>query len=97
MDDPWVRLRTKFIDRCRLERVALSAEWAKWKQPGVKSDDLVRLAHGLAGAGGTFGFPNLSRKAEAVETAILDERPDEEKERLIEELLVELELVVQNG
>lgn len=58
-------LKTRFVARCAADRLELQAAVADRDEDAVK-----RLAHKVAGAGGTFGFPELSRAAMAVEDCI---------------------------
>ncbi|KQW78743.1 hypothetical protein ASC65_15615 [Brevundimonas sp. Root1279] len=63
--------RARFRERCAVDLVALESLW----RDGVRSgDDLRVLAHGLAGSGGTFGFPAVSKAAALVDDALTDGR-----------------------
>ena len=64
-------LRNRFRERAAADRVALAAAW----QAGER-EQMRRLAHGLAGSGGTFGFAELSAAALALEEAIDADMPD---------------------
>jgi|GEM_PF-2562165 len=79
--DPLLDLRTRFVERCR-ERVAnlrrlidtgAAAGVPPSPSPGTNTADptpagaIVRLAHQLAGAAGTFGYPAMSEAAAALE------------------------------
>jgi HPt (histidine-containing phosphotransfer) domain-containing protein len=67
LDERMAGLRLRFLVRAAAEREALAAAFAR--------GDLVevgRIAHGLAGAGGTFGFPALSDAAAGLEEALLE-------------------------
>jgi HPt (histidine-containing phosphotransfer) domain-containing protein len=58
---------------------------------------VARLAHGLSGSGGVFGFPELSADAQAVENAIDAGAKPEEIAALCDRLLVRLAQVTQGG
>lgn len=79
--DPLLDLRTRFVERCR-ERVAslrglvdtgAAANVAPSPSAGAGTADptparaIARLAHQLAGAAGTFGYPAMSEAAAALE------------------------------
>lgn len=62
MTDPLELLRGQFIERCRtdLDRLAML-------EPG--HPDIGMIAHRLAGAAGSFGYPEISEAA-----AVVDDR-----------------------
>ena len=65
MNDPFESLRQAFLHRCQallltLEGLARSADLGV--DPG-DHEKLVKAAHSLSGAGGIFGFPDLSKCA----------------------------------
>jgi CheY-like chemotaxis protein len=74
--DPLVALRAGFRQRIRQDAAALSQHRAALKD-GLAAAQTVEqvkhLAHGLAGAGGIYGFQALSDAAAAVEDAALAE------------------------
>ncbi|MCT8266260.1 Hpt domain-containing protein [Afifella sp. JA880] len=63
-DDPLLPLKKRFAERC-------GSDLARLRQlsPHAIEDipQIISLAHGLAGAGGTFGFPAVSDRASALE------------------------------
>lgn len=63
-DERMAALRARFIARAAADRAALA-------EAGQAGDDaeIRRIAHGLAGAAGTFGFPEVSAAALRVEEA----------------------------
>lgn len=82
MTDPMEAFRARFRERCGVDLAALE----KLMNDGVRSgDELRRIAHGLSGSGGTFGFPGVSDAAAAVDDALIDRRPatDAELEGLV--------------
>jgi HPt (histidine-containing phosphotransfer) domain-containing protein len=56
-------LRARFAERCRNDLAALESS--------PSQTELRALAHGLAGAGGTFGHPEISAAAAAIEDVLL--------------------------
>ena len=68
MNDPMAAFRARFLDRCRAELPIL-------RDPA--HPDFRKTVHGLNGAAGTFGFPEISALAEPVDAALADGRaPD---------------------
>ena len=59
------KLRRRFQERLSLALPVLRAHKLAAMDPVPQ--DLVLLVHGLAGAGGTFGFPTVSTAAMALE------------------------------
>ena len=98
MNDPFAALRDKFLLRCRAERAVL-AEIERERRLGDdgRTGELVRLAHGLAGAGGTFGFDRLSEIASRAEIAIAESRPLPQQNAALAALIAELDGVVGAG
>jgi HPt (histidine-containing phosphotransfer) domain-containing protein len=87
-------IRSRFVERCRNDLQKLdefrhgSAELAG----ATTNDMLIRTVHGLAGAGGTFGFPEVSRKAGELETLMIDRSSTEpERRRALDSLIATLE------
>lgn len=71
-DAAWERLRARFGERLVRELPLLQAHrlCATPPPPDDARQALTRLAHGLAGAGGTFGFSDISVAAAALEDCI---------------------------
>ena len=64
MDDPrFEALRARFRAFCGTEAARLRAHLA-----GTPEPDLVALVHGLAGAAGTFGYPQVGDAAVAIDS-----------------------------
>lgn len=62
---------------------------------GRSADDpLVRIAHSLAGAGGTFGFPDISARASALETLLIAQADATETGLALDALIAEIERAV---
>lgn len=92
MTDPMAAFREKFRQRCAVDRERLTFAFEAWRrgEPGAHGE-LVAITHGLAGAGGTFGFPALSDHASTAEARLLEMREhDLVAARLIANLLEEL-------
>ncbi len=84
------QLRKRFQSRAAEDRTRLAA--------AVGAEDRAetrRLAHGLSGSGGVFGFAGLSAAAEAVELAADEDRPWDEIEKLCGILMRALDEAVQ--
>jgi HPt (histidine-containing phosphotransfer) domain-containing protein len=98
MTDIFLELRKKFVRRCAGDRNAIAEAWKRLEasRDSEARKDLLHLAHGLAGAGGTFGFDGLSRCAADAEAAL--EAPDAlSAGPAVAELLAELDAIVTGG
>lgn len=60
MTDPLEALRAQFIDRCR-------TDLAKLETLPEDDDEVPPIVHRLAGAAGSFGFPQVSRIAAEID------------------------------
>jgi HPt (histidine-containing phosphotransfer) domain-containing protein len=76
-EEKMAELRGRFLARAAEERVLLQAALEE-----MNKGELRRLAHGLSGSAGTFGFAPLSADAQAVEEAVDMGAPDPELQRL---------------
>ena len=89
-DSRMAELRARFVARLEDERGRLVA--------ALRLDDreeVRRIAHGLSGSGGVFGFPEISAAAEEVEVAV-DEGANEARVReLCARLLDRMEAAAQ--
>jgi two-component system OmpR family response regulator len=75
-EDPLKELRASFLQRVKRDIDALSLDRAALQNRIELPDTLDRIrhiAHGLSGAGGIYGFPEISDAAAAVEDATLAE------------------------
>lgn len=72
-------IRARFIERCGGDLQKLRE--VRDMSSGTADDTLVRTVHGLAGAGGTFGFPEVSRKAGQLETLLIEKGSTESDRR----------------
>ena len=84
MSDPMAAFRARFLDRCRAELPIL-------RDPA--HPDFRKTVHGLNGAAGTFGFPDISAKAEPVDEALADGRPPDPAD--IEALITTVEAALR--
>ena len=89
-DDRMAQLRVRFQVRAAEDRVRLAAALAAEDRAETR-----RLAHGLSGSGGVFGFAGLSSAAEAVEVAVDADCAWDEVEKLCAVLLRVLDEAVQ--
>lgn len=64
-EDRMAQLRARFVTRATRERDELKAARTRGDR-----QEMRRLAHSLSGAGGLFGFPDISEAAEQLERAI---------------------------
>ncbi len=70
IEDRLSLLRARFLERARSDAEALAA--------ALQSGDIAtisRLAHGIAGNAGLFGFPDVSAEASSLEYAIEEAEP----------------------
>ena len=74
--DPLARLRERFLARCRDHLAVLKAAASSGRAVCGADDDLLKVVHSLAGAGGTFGFPEISARAFAVESLLIAQEID---------------------
>jgi hypothetical protein len=77
--DPMDDLRAGFLLRVKKDTAALSQDRMVLKDgnrlPGTL-DRIKRIAHGLSGAGGIYGFAEISDAAAALEDAVIAELAD---------------------
>jgi CheY-like chemotaxis protein len=77
--DPLDDLRAQFLQRVKKDTAALSADRLVLKGGNRLTstlDRIKRIAHGLSGAGGIFGFADISDAAAALEDAVIAELAD---------------------
>ncbi|MBA3669161.1 MAG: Hpt domain-containing protein [Sphingomonas sp.] len=89
-DDRMAQLRARFVFRAQCERTQFEAAMQSLDRVEMK-----RLAHGLAGSAGVFGFHTISLDAQAVEVAVDAAAKDDELRRLSSLLLRRLNEAVQ--
>ena len=65
MTDPLQALRRQFVDRCRADLNRLAE-----LEPG--NEEVALITHRLAGAAGSFGFPELGRIAADMDLRMRD-------------------------
>ncbi|RWA60337.1 MAG: histidine phosphotransferase [Mesorhizobium sp.] len=90
--DPFAPLRQRFLARCADQLTELKVA-RETPLPG--NDPLIRLAHSLAGAAGTFGFPEISAKASALETLLTEQADGGAVGAALDALIVEVERTLQ--
>lgn len=91
--DPFTNIRKRFIERCRSDLHRLE----ELKSSGTDNPDalstLTRIAHSLAGAGGIFGFPEISNKAFELESLLIEGEGDNRATTALDELIQTLEKI----
>jgi len=70
--DPFAQLRNRFVERCRGDLALLLSFRDEPERRLSNRASLIQVAHSLAGSGGTFGFPEVSAHASALETVLID-------------------------
>jgi HPt (histidine-containing phosphotransfer) domain-containing protein len=104
LPDPMLAYRDRAIrDRNSIARLMAQIAESPWVRLAPPLNELEALAHGLAGTGGTFGFPALSDTAARVERllerwrgappATLSRRRTAHLRRLVERMSAELDIV----
>ena len=64
-DERMAQLRVRFLTRAAAERLQLADAAER-----LDREELRRLAHGIAGSAGVFGFPDIGERARALEEAV---------------------------
>jgi HPt (histidine-containing phosphotransfer) domain-containing protein len=98
--DMFDAIRVRFIERCRgdVQRLSEFRRRSADLAGGTVDDTLLRLAHGLAGTGGTLGFPEISRQAGDLETLLIDTGGTEaDRRRALDALIGSLERLIDAG
>ncbi|WP_244672835.1 Hpt domain-containing protein [Mesorhizobium sp. 131-2-1] len=90
--DPFAPLRQRFLARCADQLAELKAAR---EAPLPGNDPLIRLAHSLAGAAGTFGFPQISARASALETLLVEQADGGAIGAALDALIAEIERALQ--
>ncbi|MER9580852.1 Hpt domain-containing protein [Mesorhizobium sp. M0276] len=93
-NDPFAPLRQRFLVRCADQLTELKAI-ARQGDALATRDALIRIAHSLAGAAGTFGFGEISARASALETLLIDKRDEAAPEAALHALIAEIERTLQ--
>lgn len=70
--DALAALRARFLERTRGELAVLEA--------GAGHPEFRRIVHGLSGAAGLFGFPEVSVRAAVIDDRLAEGRAVEERE-----------------
>ena len=88
--DPLVELRASFLQRVKRDISVLSLDRAALSEGATRPHTLDRIrhiAHGLSGAGGIYGFLEISDGAAAVEDAAMARLADAGSDELLSEAL----------
>ncbi|CDX46250.1 conserved hypothetical protein [Mesorhizobium plurifarium] len=88
--DPFAPLRQRFLARC-VDQLAELKAIAHQAAPLPGNDSLTRLAHSLAGAAGTFGFTEISARASALETLLIEQADGASVRAALDGLIAEIE------
>ena len=94
LNDPMGSLKLRFLERCREELAAL--ESIARRPIDIHEDGherLIKIAHALAGAGGTFGFKSISEHSSRLEEALLAGAEPAEIRSSLDALILELRRV----
>ncbi|PBB31200.1 histidine phosphotransferase [Mesorhizobium sp. WSM3868] len=86
--DPFAPLRERFLTRCASQLAQLQAAREATPVPG---SDVTKLAHSLAGAAGTFGFAEISVRASALETLLIEQAEGGDVRAALDALIAEIE------
>ena len=92
ISDPLDQIRKRFTERCLGDLGHLRAlrTSGAYRENSEALSRLSAIAHSLAGAGGTFGFPDLSGKAFELESLLLAGNVDDSATSALDELIAEL-------
>ena len=96
--DPLDQIRRRFLERCGgdLHRLKELRSTGAWDNPaGISA--MTGIAHSLAGAGGTLGFPEISSRAFEVESILLEENFDGRAAAALDQLIQTLEAVTASS
>ena len=95
ISDPLDQIRKRFIERCRgdLHRLRESRASGAYRDGAEALSVLAAIAHSLAGAGGTFGFPEISSRAIELESLLIEGKIDDRATATLDQLIKALETV----
>ena len=93
--DPLGQIRKRFTERCHgdLERLRELRSSGAYREHTEALSALTMIAHSLAGAGGTFGFHEISSRAFELESLLLEGKVDDRATAALDELIRVLETV----
>ncbi|RVD57224.1 histidine phosphotransferase [Mesorhizobium sp. M2D.F.Ca.ET.185.01.1.1] len=91
-NDPFAPLRLRFLARCADQLAQLKTiAGGRDSLAGSSSEPLIRIAHSLAGAAGTFGFGDISARASALETLLVEQADGGTVRAALDALITEIE------
>jgi HPt (histidine-containing phosphotransfer) domain-containing protein len=92
---PLEQIRKRFIERCRgdLHRLRELRSSGAYRDSAEALSGLAGIAHSLAGAGGTLGFPEISSRAFEVESLLIEGKVDDRATSALDQLIKALETV----
>jgi HPt (histidine-containing phosphotransfer) domain-containing protein len=90
--DPLDRIRQRFTERCLgdLDRLRELRTSGAYPENSEALSALSAIAHSLAGAGGTMGFPEISERAFELESMLIAGKVDETAASALDDLIEEL-------
>ncbi|TRC75472.1 Hpt domain-containing protein [Mesorhizobium sp. WSM4307] len=91
-NDAFAPLRQRFLARCADQLGQLKVIACEGGPlPRGAGGPLVRIAHSLAGAAGTFGFPDIGARASALETLLIEQPDEGAAQAALDALIAEIE------
>jgi HPt (histidine-containing phosphotransfer) domain-containing protein len=95
ISDPWNQIRKRFVERCRgdLHRLRESRSSGAYRDSAEALSVLAAIAHSLAGAGGTLGFPEISSRAVELESLLIEGKIDDRTSAALDQLIQAVETV----
>ena len=83
------KLRSRFCERLSRDLPLLQTyqQQTRLIQDDENKQALIRIAHSLAGAGGTFGFPDISSAAMALETGLRQDHTPQDIDQTLDHLI----------
>ena len=99
-DDPLENLRAGFLQRAKKDAAALAALRIALETGNGEADTLAsirQIAHGLAGAGGIFGFADISDAAALLEDVVISEMDGPTTRGIVDHAISHLINCAENG
>jgi HPt (histidine-containing phosphotransfer) domain-containing protein len=91
-NDPFASLQQRFLVRCGDQLVELKTLARNGNAlPGGSRSPLIGVAHSLAGAAGTFGFPVISMRASELETLLIEQANEGTVQVALDALIAEIQ------
>lgn len=94
-EDPFTKVRARFLERTSEQLATLKAIASNDQsfRASIGDGALLKTAHSLAGAGGIFGYPEISAAASGLEGQLIERSAEDvgNARRALDELIRELE------